>query len=68
MLYKADTGKSPKVGIEFERSGKFYSCQLIFSEKELKAIFNVDEDIIEFPTPEYINWLEEKVEQLTSKS
>lgn len=66
MQYKADTGLSATIDIETEERLKLHSDNFykIYDMKTLD-IFEVKyEDCIRLNTPEYVKWLEEKVNEL----
>lgn len=68
MLYKADTGQRPMKEIESEKMTNYFGRKTTaidlnaFPENYIKG-----NNLLVY-TPEYIKWLEEKVEQLTSHS
>ena len=61
MQYKADTGNSSKIGFEIEPITK---RGLILIDSDIEYEFDLSENILELHKPEYVKWLEEKVETL----
>lgn len=55
--YKRDTGLSGKIGFECTR----YKNYVLNVEISITDTFDDSDGIIEFNTPEYVKWLEEKL-------
>lgn len=67
MMYKADTGQRPYKSIESEPMRNEYERRCKAIEFDAFDESYIDGDDLIIHTPEYIKWLEEKVEQLSPK-
>lgn len=62
MMYKADTGNQPKMLIESEHGIKLQGRNIRAIEVSAFLEEQITGNDIIIPTPEYVKWLEEKVE------
>ena len=67
MLYKADTGEISIKGIVSEKMTNYYGRKISAVDIESFPNSYLSGNDILIYTPEYVSWLEEKVEQLSSK-
>lgn len=68
MLYKADTGKRPMKEIESEKMTNYFGRKTTAIDLNAFPENYIKGNHLLVYTPEYIKWLEEKVEQLISPS
>jgi len=64
MQYKADTGMSAKIGFEATAYNRTRDYKVLDIDQDFFQHFDLDEGILEIHQPAYIEWLEEKVEEL----
>ena len=67
MMYKADTGKRCYKRYESEPIKDAYTTTIQAVDIYAFPEEYIDDDDLLIPTPDYIKWLEEKVEQLSPK-